>query len=109
MSSSEGSGKCSSTGFEDVGRLPETSWRNNKMPWHDPPPNFLAKGLQRWPQNNFPSQEEKRLMCTRAGEKEALLLARCNTGFCFNNLLWIRLCLATFKDPSIFQQMMIKV
>jgi hypothetical protein len=48
-------------------------------------------------------------MCTRAGEKEALLLARCNTGFCFNNLLWIRLCLATFKDPSIFQQMMIKV
>jgi hypothetical protein len=52
--------------------LPETSWRN-KMPWHDPPPNFLAKGLQ-WPQTNFASQEEKKLMCTRARKRRRFLL-----------------------------------
>ncbi len=52
--------------------LPETSWRN-KMPWHDPPPNFLAKGLE-WPQTNFASQEEKRLMCTRARKRRRFLL-----------------------------------
>lgn len=42
--------------FENWG-LPRTSWEN-KMPWHSPPPELLARGLQR-PPRSFASEEER--------------------------------------------------
>lgn len=59
--------------FENWG-LPETSWEN-KMPWHDPPPKILARGLQR-PPEKFDSEEE-RLAFNRQARKRKKFLTGC--------------------------------
>ncbi|KAJ7557171.1 hypothetical protein O6H91_05G114700 [Diphasiastrum complanatum] len=52
--------------------LPETSWKN-KAPWHNPRPDFLAKGLE-WPPESFDSEEQRREYYRKARERRPFLV-----------------------------------